>query len=83
MPNALEFDNYTGSWTNDEEKRPTLDDINLKIKEKSLNAIIGTIGCGKSSLFMSLLKEIPFYTGSLKISSSIAYVEQEPIVFSG
>ena len=79
----IEFSNYTGRWTKDEDKRPTLDNINLKIKDKSLNAIIGSIGCGKSSLFMSLLKEIPFYEGKLDIKSSIAYVEQEPIVFSG
>ena len=55
----------------------------MKIKKGSLNAIIGTIGCGKSSLFMALLKEIPFHTGNLTTKSSIAYVEQEPIIFSG
>ena len=32
---------------------------------------------------MSILEEIPFLTGSVKSSSSIAYVEHEPIIFSG
>ena len=74
----VEFCDYTGRWAQSDENKvtkPCLDTINLKIKEKSLNAIIGTIGCGKSSLFMALLKEIPFYEGSVTINSSIAYVE--------
>jgi len=35
---------------------------------------------------MSILKEIPFYTGEIKIHMKkprIAYVEQEAVIFSG
>ena len=32
---------------------------------------------------MALLNEIPYHTGEVTTYSSIAYVEQEPIVFSG
>ena len=67
------FEKYTGNWKEDE--NPVLKNINLMIKPKSLNAIIGTIGCGKSSLFMAILKEIPFYRGLITSSTNIAYVE--------
>ena len=60
-----------------------MENINLLIKEKSLNALIGTIGSGKSSLLMSILKEIPIHKGEISIKGSISYVEQEPIVFNG
>ena len=39
--------------------------INLSIKPGSLNAVIGSIGCGKTSLFMALLKEVPITEGEL------------------
>jgi len=59
-----------------QEPEPVLRDINLKIRPKSLNAVIGTIGCGKSSLIMALLKEIPKTTGKVLIRpKSMAYVE--------
>jgi len=45
--------------------KPSLVNINLDIKPGSLNAIIGPIGSGKSTLFMALLREIPFVTGKL------------------
>ena len=40
----------------------------------------GDPGCGKTSLFMAILKEIPFKVGHINSTSKIAYVEQEPIV---
>jgi ATP-binding cassette, subfamily C (CFTR/MRP), member 4 len=40
------------------------------------------VGSGKSGLLGAILGEIPYYAGTLSIKGSIAYVEQEPIVFS-
>mgnify|MGYP002623134508 CR=1 FL=1 len=65
------------------ELKPTLVDINLEIKKGTLNAIIGKIGAGKSSLLLSLTGEMPKTKGTLRFIKSIAYVEQEPIIFSG
>ena len=58
----------------------------MTIKKGSLNAIIGTIGSGKTSLFMAILKEIPYKEGSIIISIKnpiVAFVEQESAIFSG
>ncbi|EAS04319.2 ABC transporter C family protein (macronuclear) [Tetrahymena thermophila SB210] len=45
--------------------------------------IIGKVGSGKSSLFQILIREMPFYQGDIRVNGSIAYVEQEPYIFSG
>lgn len=52
-------------------------------KSTNLTALVGRIGSGKTTFLLSLLNEIRYSTGSLKISGSIAYVEQEPYVFEG
>ncbi|CAM1332829.1 ABCC4 (predicted) [Pycnogonum litorale] len=44
--------------------------------------IVGTVGSGKSSLLLVILKELRIRHGSVKVSGSIAYVPQEPWIFS-
>ncbi len=43
----------------------TLKYINLLVKEGQLVAIVGPVGCGKSSLLSVLLNELPMTTSSL------------------
>ena len=40
------------------------------------------MGSGKSGLIGAILKEIPYFSGKLEVEGKIAYVEQEPVVFS-
>jgi ATP-binding cassette, subfamily C (CFTR/MRP), member 4 len=47
-----------------------------------LYGITGKVGAGKSSLLAAILSEIPYYSGNISHKGSIAYVEQEPVVFS-
>ena len=65
------------------ESQPALREINLEIKKGSLQAVIGTVGAGKSSLLLSFTGEMPRTTGELRFSGSIAYAEQEPTIFPG
>ena len=76
------FTNYSASWSANTEKY-CLKNINLTIQKQSHVAVIGKVGSGKTTLLMSLLKEIPLTTGQLSFSGSLAYVEQEPVLFSG
>jgi len=64
-------------------KKPTLVNINLNIKKNSLNAVVGTVGSGKTSFLLSFTGEMPQTLGALRYKGSIAYVEQEPIIFAG
>lgn len=78
----IKFTNFTGYWSKTAIK-PCLKDINLSFQPGTLTAVIGKVGSGKSSLLLSFLREIPMFNGSLDYQGKIAYVEQDPIIFSG
>lgn len=61
---------------------PFLKNICFSFKKEKLYGITGKVGSGKSALFAAILGEIPYSSGKLEVSGSIAYVEQEPILFS-
>ncbi|CAH1406845.1 unnamed protein product [Nezara viridula] len=72
--NSLVIENGTFSWINYEE--PTLKNINMRVKEGSLVAVIGDVGSGKSSLISAFLGEMYKLNGSVNVRGSIAYVSQ-------
>ena len=61
---------------------PNPQEHQYKFGPKALYGITGKVGSGKSGLLGVILEEIPFYSGKLKKTGTIAYVEQEPIIFS-
>ncbi|KAL4216368.1 hypothetical protein ACF0H5_024095 [Mactra antiquata] len=64
------------SWSVNAEK-PTLSDINLKVNDGELVAVVGTVGSGKSSLISACLGEMERLRGRVTIKGKIAYVPQE------
>lgn len=44
--------------------------------------VVGQVGCGKTSLLYSVMNETKIKKGKLEVQGSIAYVEQEPFIFS-
>lgn len=62
------IENGTFAWEAD---TITLRDINLRIKDGSLVAIVGTVGAGKSSLLAAMLGELERLNGKVntKVSS--------------
>lgn len=73
-----------------------LDDISFSIKQGKFTAIIGKSGSGKSTLMQILLKLYEYQGGNIyidninirdihttKLRKMIAYVQQDPMVFSG
>jgi ABC-type multidrug transport system fused ATPase/permease subunit len=48
-------------------------------------AIIGKVGCGKSTFFNAILKEALVISGEIEIKGSkmIGYAEQNPVIISG
>ena len=52
------------------------------MKKGEFCGIAGKIGSGKSEILGVLLEEIPYYSGEVQKYGSIAYVEQEPVIFS-
>jgi ATP-binding cassette, subfamily C (CFTR/MRP), member 1 len=70
---ALEIQNGCFAW-NEEEK--ALKNINLTVKKRSLTAVVGQVGMGKSSLISALLGEMEKHSGSVNVDGTIAYVSQ-------
>jgi len=61
----------------------SLHDITTNIKAGSLNAVIGTMGAGKSSLLLSIAGEMPRCAGNLRFLGRVAYIDKEPMVYPG
>ena len=81
----MKFINFNGYWKkaeNGESTQPTLKNLNLHFKQKGFYGVVGKIGGGKSSLLLAILEEIPYCQGRLMKQGSVAFVEQEPLIFS-
>lgn len=92
--NGVEFENFYAYWGEKKAtepgvpetltfENPTLKNINFTVKRGTLCAIVGRIGCGKSTALMSFFDEVPKTTGSLKYAGRLAYVEQETVIYPG
>eukprot|EP00794_Sanderia_malayensis_P010896 gene10896-12055_t len=66
-----------GSFTWDDKNSFMLKHINLEVKQGSLVAIVGQVGCGKSSLLSALLGEMEKLHGVVKVNGSVAYAPQQ------
>ena len=69
---------WTGNWN-----KPVLKSLCLSAEKGDLIFITGRVGCGKSSLLYALLREIPVIHGETSCVGRIAWVSQQPWVFSG
>jgi len=57
--------------------------LNLEASDGQLICVVGTVGCGKSSLLHSLMNELKLKDGHISTNGTKAYVEQEPFIMSG
>uniref|UniRef100_A0A1Y1K348 Multidrug resistance-associated protein lethal(2)03659 n=4 Tax=Photinus pyralis TaxID=7054 RepID=A0A1Y1K348_PHOPY len=72
----------TAKWT-DFMADNIFSDLNINVRAGSLVAIIGPVGCGKSSILQALLKELPLKSGTLTVKGTVSYASQEPWLFTG
>ena len=59
-----------------------LSEINLDLQHDSLLVVVGRIGSGKTTLLYSVMEETIKQRGNHTIKGKIAYVEQEPFIYS-
>ncbi|VDK18360.1 unnamed protein product [Anisakis simplex] len=78
--NAIEVRNATFAWeTNDMSALNSMvTEINLKVPTGRLLAVVGKVGCGKSSLLNALLGEMEKLRGYVGVHGRLAYVPQQP-----
>lgn len=77
---AIDLKGVSAHW--DEGKTKVLDNINLMVKERSLTAVVGRVGSGKSSLLHAILREVASTSGELRVQGSVSYASQEPWIFT-
>lgn len=76
---SVSIKNGAFSWTKkDDHEEPFLTNIDLEIKKKSLVAIVGPVGSGKSSLISAILGEMEKSSGKVELDGSIGYCSQQP-----
>ncbi|NXN17823.1 MRP3 protein, partial [Indicator maculatus] len=73
--NAISVTQGTFSWG--KELKPSLTDINLLVPTGALVAIVGHVGCGKTSLVSALLGEMEKLEGEVAVKGSVGYVPQQ------
>ncbi|XP_034300532.2 ATP-binding cassette sub-family C member 4-like [Magallana gigas] len=61
----------------------SLKNIDLEVKKGELLAVVGPVGSGKTSLLLSLIKELPTETGQVRVQGMLAYMAQTPWVMPG
>lgn len=74
--NVISITNGTFRWDK-EIPKPTLQNINVTVPEGKLVAVVGPVGCGKSSLLAAITGEMEKLSGNVIVKSSMAYVPQE------
>lgn len=79
---AVLLENASVKWINSMEDN-TLNNIDFQAKPKQLIAIVGPVGCGKTTLLHAILKELPPQTGSVYVDGTLSYASQEPWLFGG
>nr|XP_002716699.2 multidrug resistance-associated protein 1 isoform X1 [Oryctolagus cuniculus] len=72
---AVGFTNASFSW--EKAGIPVLKDLNVKIPEGALVAVVGQVGSGKSSVLSAILGEMEKLTGVVQKKGSVAYVSQQ------
>ncbi|XP_046428414.1 ATP-binding cassette sub-family C member 4-like [Neodiprion fabricii] len=92
---SIELVNVSANWVYGQ-LPPTLCQVSMEVKSKSLTVLVGSVGSGKSSLLHLILGELPVGAGSLSLYCGegstrtrvankdirISYTSQDPWLFS-
>ncbi|XP_017023787.2 probable multidrug resistance-associated protein lethal(2)03659 [Drosophila kikkawai] len=76
--------NVSASWdTCDGHANCAIEDFSTDIPDKTLTAVVGPVGAGKSSFLNVLLGEVGIDKGEAMVHGKVSYASQEPWVFEG
>lgn len=60
------------------EKAPTLQNIDIEVMKGALVAVVGRVGCGKSSLLSGMVGEMKKLSGEVQLVGKVGYCPQQP-----
>nr|XP_020732978.1 multidrug resistance-associated protein 4-like isoform X4 [Odocoileus virginianus texanus] len=78
----VDVQDLTAFWEKASET-PTLRGLSFTVRPGELLGVVGPVGAGKSSLLSAVLGELPPSQGKVSVHGRIAYVSQQPWMFSG
>jgi ABC-type bacteriocin/lantibiotic exporter with double-glycine peptidase domain len=79
-PIGIKLENASFGWKRGEKE--TISNVNLEVRPGELSIVIGTVGSGKSTLLHSIMRENNHMKGECSVNGTMAYVEQEPFIYS-
>ncbi|KAF9308493.1 hypothetical protein BG003_011033 [Podila horticola] len=82
QPLLSQTDRDPESHTPTEPAAPALRNINLTLMPRTLNAVVGRVGQGKSSLLSAIIGEMYKLEGTVTVRDRIAYVPQQAWIFN-
>ncbi|XP_008059021.2 canalicular multispecific organic anion transporter 2, partial [Carlito syrichta] len=74
---------HSGTFTWAQDLPSTLHSLDIQVPKGALVAVVGPVGCGKSSLVSALLGEMEKLEGKVHVKGSIAYVPQKAWIQNG
>ncbi|KAJ3164936.1 hypothetical protein HDU88_004917 [Geranomyces variabilis] len=80
---AVEITNGNFAWSCNSKASLVLRDLNLAIARKSLTAIVGKVGAGKSSILAAIRGDMAKISGSVTVTGKVLYVSQKPWLLAG
>lgn len=79
---GVTINNLSAKWVQSSTEY-TLKNINVEIKPRTMFAIIGEVGAGKSSIIQTILGELPVESGTIDVQGTVSYASQESWIFTG
>lgn len=73
------FENVTAKWN--AEKQPGIVDLTLEAHANQLIAISGPVASGKSTILLTILRELEIQSGKLSVNGLVSYSSQESWLF--
>ncbi|CEP03773.1 unnamed protein product (mitochondrion) [Plasmodiophora brassicae] len=72
---SIELQSTSTRWEGS--RSDTLSDISVRVGRGEVLAIVGDVGCGKSSLIAAMLGQMPITSGLVSINGKVSYCPQE------
>ncbi|CVL07585.1 YCF1-Vacuolar `full-size` ABC transporter responsible for vacuolar sequestration of glutathione-S-conjugates [Fusarium mangiferae] len=82
-PSVIVEEGTISTWQSGNGHRLLLRDINFEAVQKGLTVISGPLGSGKSTFLRSLIGDVRQLDSNIKISGTIAYCPQVPVLIHG
>lgn len=78
---SIEVENLRTSWEPEADEL-CLKDVSFRVKSGELMIVVGSVGSGKTSLLLSILREVYVKFDKMKLNGSISYAPQEAWTFN-